>query len=69
MLFTPLLVTVGTTSELSVATTVGQVTDIKFFPLSASRLMSLGQVTPNEGLSTSREKNVFIGNYSMKLKP
>ena len=50
MLFTPLLVMVGTTPELSVAMTAGQVTAVKFFPLSANRLMSLGQVTPNEGL-------------------
>ena len=59
MLFTPLLVTVVTTPELSVAITVGQVTAVKFFPLSAYRLMSLGQVTPNEGLSTSVAREPF----------
>ena len=60
MFFTPLLVTVGTTPELSVAMTVGQVTSVKFFSLSANRLMSLGQVLPNEGLSTSVEKEPFL---------
>ena len=60
MFFTPLLVTVGTTPELSVAMTVGQVTAVKFFSLSAIRLMSLGQVLPNEGLSTSVEKEPFL---------
>ena len=60
MFFTPLLVTVGTTPELSVAMTVGQVTAVKFFSLSANRLMSLGQVLPNEGLSTSVEKEPFL---------
>ena len=59
MLFTPLSVTVGTTPELSVARTVGQVTAVKFFPLSANRLMSLGQVTPNEGLRRSAGNNRF----------
>ena len=59
MLFTPVLVTIGTTPELSVAITVGQVTAVKFFPLSANRVMLLGQVTPNEGLSTSEGKEPF----------
>ena len=59
MLFTPLLVTFGTTPELSVAMTVGQVIAVKFFPLSANRLMSLGQVAPKEGLSTSAGNNRF----------
>ena len=60
MLFIPLLVTVGRISELSVAITVGQVTAVKFFSLSANRLMSLGQVLPNEGLSTSVGKEPFF---------
>ena len=60
MFFISLLVTVGTTSELSVAITVGQVTAVKFFSLSANRLMSLGQVLPNEGLSTSMRKEPFL---------
>ena len=60
MFLTPLLVTVGTTPELSVAMTVGQVTAVKFFSLSANCLMSLGQVLPNEGLSTSVEKEPFL---------
>ena len=67
MLFTPLLVTVETTPELSVAITVGQVTAVKFFPLSANRLISLGQVTPKEGLSTSGGNNRFMENYFMNL--
>ena len=59
MLFTPLLVTFGTSPELSVAMTVGQVTAVKFFPLSANRLMSPGQVAAKEGLSTPGGSNRF----------
>ena len=59
MFLTPLLARVGTTPELSVAMTVGQVTAVKVFPLSANRLISLGQVTPKEGLSTSGGNKSF----------